>query len=204
MNPALTILDTADADLVCVDVGSAAGFHPRFREVKSRARLIGFEPDPDECARLIQTAEPGQRYINAALGRSGEQISFHLHRKRNTSSAYDTDLARLRYFDDGHRLDVDRVQVIRTRSLDEVMQSEGLQPIDYLKVDVEGHELSVLEGYSGRLLMAEIEVTFHPFRVAVPLFDEVMRHMRQRGLFLLDLRRTYWSPAKRREIRNHP
>jgi FkbM family methyltransferase len=204
MNTALAVLEEADTDLVCVDVGSAAGFHPRFREVKSRARLIGFEPDPDECSRLTRTAEPGERYINAALGRSGEQVSFHLHRKRNTSSVYDTDRVRLSHFDDATRLDVERVQLLRTRSLDEVGRSEGILPIDYLKVDVEGHELSVLEGYSGRLLMAEIEVTFHPFRIGVPLFDEVMRHMRQRGLFLLDLRRTYWSPGERREIRNHP
>lgn len=67
---------------------------------------------------------------------------------------------------------------------------------------MEGHELAVLEGYRGSLLGAEIEVNFHPFRRDVPLFDEVMAHMRQRGFMLVDLRRTFWTPRHVTDIRN--
>jgi FkbM family methyltransferase len=204
MNAAATILEDAGASLVCVDAGSAGGFHPRFLAVGSRVQLIGFEPDPAECARLQANATAGQRYLNSALGRADQDVVLHLHRKRNTSSVYATDTARVGHFDNAARLDVESTVPLRTRSLDDVARSEGLPSIDYLKVDVEGHELAILQGYSGPMLMAEIEVTFHPFRKDVPLFDEVMRHMRSRGLFLLDLRRMYWSPTRRRDVRNHP
>ena len=200
---AATILAAAGGRLVCVDVGSAGGFHPRFLALGSHAQLIGIEPDPAECARLQAAAADGQRFINAALGRADEEVLLHLHRKRNTSSIYATDAARVRHFDNPSRLDIEATTQLRTRSLDAVISAESLPSLDYLKADVEGHELAVLEGYSGRLLMAEIEVTFHPFRRGVPLFDDIMRHMRERGLFLLDLRRMYWSPTRRHELRNH-
>lgn len=201
---ALALLDQASTDLVCVDAGSAGGAHPRFRAIRRRAQFIGFEPDPDEWARLNGSTGPGERYLNVALGRRNEQITLHLHRKRNTSSAYESDWRRVRLYHDPNRLQSELSQKLTTQALDDVCAREALPIIDYLKVDVEGHELAVLEGYSGRLLLAESEVMFHPFRKGAPLVDEMIRHMRERGLFLLDIRRTYWSPTTWRTIRNHP
>ena len=64
-------------------------------------------------------------------------------------------------------------------------------------------ELAVLEGFSGAFLAAEIEVNFHPFRRNVPLFDQIMSHMCERGFMLLDLRRTYWTPTTVTSLRSH-
>ena len=52
VSTSLALLEEASSRLVCVDVGSAGGFHPRLNSVRSRADLIGFEVDPEEYDRL--------------------------------------------------------------------------------------------------------------------------------------------------------
>lgn len=195
---ARTLLKNADTRLLCVDVGSAGGFHARLEAIRAHADILGFDADPDECARLNSEAKAGERHINAAIGRDGENLVVELHKKRKTSSCYETATERVRHFHDPDRFSKDGEVSFTTRSLDSVCAQEKLGPIDYLKVDVEGHELAVLEGYSGPLLAAEIEVCFHPFRRKIPLVDQVMQHMRQRGFLLVDLRRTYWRATETR------
>jgi len=197
------LLKYAHTRPVCIDVGSAGGFHPRLESMRSNIDIIGFDADPDECARLNAIARHGERHINAAIGRENEKIVLELHNKRKTSSCYKTDMDRVRYFSDAERYAPDGEISFTTRSLDAVCASAGINRIDYIKVDVEGHELAVLEGYTKPFLLAEIEVSFHPFRKGICFFDQIMHHMRERGFILLDLRRNYWSPNKVNEIRNY-
>lgn len=200
---ALAILRDAGTRLKCIDVGSAGGFHPRIEAVQSQADIIGIDADPEECARLNAAAKSWERYINAAVGREGETVELELHKKRKTSSCYKTDMERVRHFNDADRFTEEGTIFFTTRSLDSICQSEKIDRIDYLKIDVEGLELAVLGGYSGKFLLAEMEVSFHPFRKDIPLFDEIMKHMRERGFFLLDLRRTFWSPMRQKDLRNY-
>jgi len=190
----IALLEDADTRLKCIDVGSAGGFHPRIESVRSHADIIGIDADPEECARLNEAAKNGERYINAAVGREGETVELELHRKRKTSSCYKTDMERVCYFYDADRFTEEGTLSFKTRSLDSICQYGGIEGIDYLKIDVEGLELA---------LLAEIEVSFHPFRKDMPLFDEIMKHMRDRGFFLLDLRRTFWSPMRQKDLKNY-
>lgn len=200
---ARALLEYGQTRPVCIDVGSAGGFHPRLESIRSSIDIIGFDADPEECARLNAVARHGERHINAAIGRDDEEVVLELHIKRKTSSCYKTDLGRIGYFDDAQRYSPDGEITFKTRSLDNVCSSEGISRIDYIKADVEGHELAVLEGYTGQFLLAEVEVTFHPFRKGICLFDQIMHHMRERGFILIDLRRTYWSPNRVSDVRDY-
>ena len=200
---ALALLERASTELVCVDAGSAGGVHPRMNAIRGRARLIGLDADHDECARLNAAAGPGERHLHAAVGRHGEHVVLELHKKRQTSSCFETDVRRVSRFRDPGRYGADGDLPMSTRSLDDICAVEDIPRIDFLKVDVEGLELAVLEGFSGPLLAAEVEVSFHPFRKNAPLFDEIMKHMRDRGFMLLDLRRTYWTPTSVTAVHNH-
>lgn len=196
------ILNFGQIKPVCIDVGSAGGFHPRLEAIQSNIELIGFDADPDECARLNAENKRGRRHINAAIGRENEQVILELHHKRKTSSCYPTDIDRVAHFHDFERYAPEGEISFKTTSLDQVCASEGIDCIDFIKVDVEGHELAVLEGCSELFLLAEVEVYFHPFRKGAATFDEIMNHMRNRGYLLMDLRRNFWSPDRTGELRN--
>jgi FkbM family methyltransferase len=199
---AVELLKHASTRLICADVGSAAGVHPRFFEVRDRIDMIGFDADEDECRRLQAQARSGDRFVHAAIGRDGEDVVVELHKKRQTSSIYPTDMERVGRFPDADRFTSQKTVRLKTVSLDAVCKAEKITGFDYLKVDTEGHELAILEGYHGPLMMAEIEVNFHPFRKGLPLFDQVMSLMRSRGFLVADLRRTFWSPERTRDF-NH-
>ncbi len=200
---ALDLLRYAQTRPVCIDVGSAGGFHPRLAAIESEVDIIGFDADPEECARLNAAAKPGSRHINYAIGRENEKVTLELHKKAKTSSLYKTDRDRVSHYYDAERfMPVGEIS-FTTRSLDSVAASERIGRIDYLKVDVEGHELAVLEGCAQPFLFAEIEVYFHPFRQGACSFDAIMKHMRERGFMLIDLRRNFWSPRRTREVRNY-
>ncbi len=200
---ALTLLKGDDIRPVCIDVGSGCGVSSRLDAIRSQIRVIGIEADPEECARMNAQAGSGEHHINAAVGRESEKVILELHKKRRTSSCFQTDMARVNHFFDAKRFSKEGEIPFITSSLDKVCSSENISRIDYLKVDVEGFELAVLQGYTGSLLLADIEVNFYPFRRNIPLFDEIMGHMRKRGFFLLDLRRNFWSPVRMKDLRNY-
>lgn len=193
---AIALLEHSNERLVCVDVGSAGGINDRFTSILPQADIIGFEADPDECEHLNLTETYGVRHINAAIGRANERVTLELHNKRQTSSLYRADMSRLQHFHDWQRFAKQGEIQFTTRSLDMVCASEGLNRIDCIKVDSEGHELAIVEGYSGTILAAELEVQFHPILGDVSLFDDVMSHMRKRGFLLVDLRRNYSNPTR--------
>lgn len=200
---AKNLLRSASTRPVCIDVGSAGGFSPRLAAIRSDVDIIGFDADQDECARLNAANGHSERHINAAIGRENEKVVLELHKKRKTSSCYRTDMDRVSYFHDSGRFTPDGEISFTTDSLDAVCNRENIPRVDYIKVDVEGHELAVLEGLTKTFLLAEIEIYFHPFRKDACFFDQIMLHMREKGFILLDLRRTYWSPNRVSEIRNY-
>jgi hypothetical protein len=66
----------------------------------------------------------------------------------------------------------------------------GVQYIDYLKVDTQGAELSILKG-AGDLLdsarVLEVEVEFNPIYKGQPLFSDVDTFLRDKGFVLWKL-----------------
>ena len=160
---AVALLERANTELVCVDAGSAGGLHPRMQAIRRRAQLIGLDADAEECARLNAAAGPAERQVHAAVGRPGEEVVLELHRKRQTSSCFETDLRRVAKYEDAGRYGADGQVRMTTRGLNEICVAEGIPRVDFLKVDVEGLELAVLEGFSGECLAAEMEANFHPF-----------------------------------------
>ena len=90
----------------------------------------------------------------------------------------------------GGNFTVTSTSPIKTTRLDDV---EGLPPIDFLKLDVQGAELDVLRGATQTLenvLVIESEVEFVPLYKDQPLFGEMQVFLRERGFLfhkLLDI-----------------
>jgi hypothetical protein len=66
-----------------VDAGQAGWYR-----VPPLGRLIGFEPDLGECARLNAAARPGQRFVPVALGATTGPRTLHLIRDPACASLY--------------------------------------------------------------------------------------------------------------------
>jgi FkbM family methyltransferase len=143
--------------------------------------VVGFEPHPEALAALRAQAGPLQRFLPDVLGDGGPH-TLHLCRASGMSSLLPPDPERLSLF---RRLPalaavVERVPV-STRRLDDVAE---LGPVDLLKLDVQGSELTILRHARNRLaevVMVQVEVSFVPLYQGQPLAWEVEAHLRSHG-----------------------
>ena len=126
---------------VIVDAGANIGFFTMRQMLRfgSNLKLIAFEPDPDTYERLQKNVDrirehthSDVRLVNSALDEHVGEAKF-VRDVSVESRVVDGET-------DAHSI------TVRLDTLDSVVEREGFQQIDLLKMDVEGHELKVLAG----------------------------------------------------------
>lgn len=145
------------------------------------ARVVGFEPNPQALAALRANPAPGETYLPYAIA-DGRAHRLHFCEAPGMTSLLEPNhelLAFFHGFPEWGR--VVRVERIETRRLDDVTELSGM---DYLKIDVQGAELMVLEGaveWLRQCLVVHIEVEFLPMYKGQPLFAEIEQFLRRQG-----------------------
>jgi FkbM family methyltransferase len=194
--------DYAARPLTLVDVGARGGLQANWRKAARHLRVVAFEPDPNEHARLAHSAPTdGSRvYINAALHRGEAELTLHLTRSAGTSSLLAPNRAFLDRFPEADRFDVVRDLPVRVDALDHVLAQSGVRGVDFLKIDTQGAELAILEGARSTLARSvfgvELEVNLAPLYAGQPAFGELDALLRASGFQLMDLRPAYWKRAR--------
>jgi FkbM family methyltransferase len=188
--------------VVAIDVGCRDGVRPAWRELGAHARLVGFDPDPAECARLNSAAGDAlqERYEPLALASSDGEATLHLTADPQSSSLYPPAPSAIRRYPELWRHEPRGTQTIRTTTIDSWASSADVGAIDAMKVDVQGAELDVLRGAERSLesvRVIETEVEFQELYQGQPLFTDVDRFLRERGFGLWRLREIYHCSLSR-------
>ena len=170
---------------------------------------FGFEPMIEECARL-NAASPSAsiRYFDLRLGAEGYDALLPPRERQGwtdgpfprTSAARGQELLRLSY---GEGVNVPAPQTLsgRVSTLDRFMAERPGQPVDFVKVDTDGHDYEVLRGALGTLrerqvLGVLVEAPFHGvLHPHAHLFSNVDRLLRENGFGLFDLETHRYSRA---------
>jgi len=182
--------------LVIVDIGASGGIDPRWGETTEFYKGILFEPDPREYDKLQKNHEGNLIVLNSALSDSKKEVEFHLCKKQMVSSIYPPNFDFLNKFPDAERFNVEKIIHLNTDTLDNQLKKEGINEVDFIKIDTQGYELSILKGSSGcieNVIGLEVEVEFEPMYIGQPLFSEVDSYVKNRGFELIDLKRYYWK-----------
>jgi FkbM family methyltransferase len=167
-----------------VDVGAAdTPDPPAYAKLLGNfpCKVVGFEPLAEECEKLNRLNGSDHIFLPHAIG-DGSVRTFYECSSPYCSSLFEPDIALADKF---HNLaDLLRVvgtRQIQTRKLDDFVETEGT---DFLKVDVQGGELLVLQGAVERLksvLAVHIEVEFLPLYKNQPLFADIDVFLRGLG-----------------------
>lgn len=199
-----------DVGLHLCDVGSRGGVLEDFLPAAQFTRVTGFEPDHEECERLNQAAAKRpltwkqEKHYQVALGDRNARQSLIVCNDRQFSSTLEpvkqlpVDFGREECFRVVDRLDMD------VESLDSFCAQQGIEDLDFLKVDVQGGELAILKGgdemVTKHLLGIRCEVEFAHLYVGQPLFSEMELHLRESGFYPADwLYQRYWRSSPKHE-----
>lgn len=110
-------------------------------------RVLAFEPSPRTFERLTAAVaqRPGVELHNLGLGDQPGHLNLYTDGVGSgMASLYQRDLSA-----QGRALNI--VEQVEVTTLDRFCAEHQISAIDYLKLDVEGHELSVLRGAAGLL-----------------------------------------------------
>ena len=135
---------------IIFDVGAHRGeFAKLAQELIPHAMVYAFEPHP-VCFQELTCSVNTSRAILFNLGLSDKPGRATLYDYCDAEGSQEASLYR-EIFTELHQNHQPRSLSIELDTLDEVSKAHGIEHIDLLKIDVEGHELSVLQG-AGRML----------------------------------------------------
>jgi FkbM family methyltransferase len=185
----------APIDLI-VHVGAHWAEDAGFYEDCGARTVLWVEADPDTHAELqkilADRSGPARHLTENALvsADAGDQLEFHRFKGDGSSSSIHkaTDTLKERFPDAGES---GEVLQLTTRTLPDILARHELDPTKakrpMLVVDVQGHELSVLQGLGDGLKMfaqCKCEVSKVPLYDGGAMFEDIDAHMRKMGFSL--------------------
>ena len=152
-------------------------------------RVISFEANPN-CEPIL--SKKGIEFIIGLLGKETvERVPFWINPDDIVSTGCSIHKEKTRYFEKAYTIDLPMYR------LDEVIPIEA--KLNFLKIDVQGAELDVLDG-AAKLLPAidwiYLEVSFVSLNEGAPLFGEVFDYLRLKGYLIDDMCDPTWIDNK--------
>ena len=193
-----------------VDIGAmslGAGDEPYAPLLRlDKAKVIGFEPNKEECEKLRALHSKIHEFYPYFIG-DGGAATYHETNFTMTGSLYPPNTKLVQRFHNLHELMVlQKMHPVETRRLDDI---EGIGDIDYIKIDVQGAEVDVFRGAPKTLAKATLiqtEVEFVELYKDQPLFADVDRVLRSAGFqfhTFLGFGKRCFKPLKMKNRPNH-
>lgn len=182
--PEMQLLDLlCDPAKTSVDVGAKMGMYT-YRLLERSADVIAFEPIP-HFSHMLRTVFRRRRcrVENVALSSEpGEAVLRMPFNRRGAPKFGRSTIEPENSLEEGDLANIDEL-VVETRTLDDY----DLEAVGFVKIDVEGHEISVLEGAARTIerhqpnLLVEANDAHHPG--AVPELARWLAERDYRGVF---------------------
>ncbi|MBC2595046.1 FkbM family methyltransferase [Ruficoccus amylovorans] len=189
-----------------VDVGACShgeGTEPYAPLVKrSLAVVTGFEPNPEECAKVQALHGDGHRFLPYFIG-AGGPATYHETHWVQTGSLYRPDAEIIDAFGLRELVQLKQTHPVTTHALDDL---PDLGEIDLLKLDIQGGELDALRHgvrVLSDVLVIQVEVEFIPLYEGQPLFADIDTFLRGQGFLLhtfVDIAPGYFAPLARPQV----
>ncbi len=176
-----------------IDVGARDGTHERINLFRDRIQQVLVEPDPAEAERLQIASNDGKQYsvIPVALGNIDGEIDLHVTVNPYCASALRVNHEYLKQYDIDRHFQLKETSKTPCSRYDTLF-CKGALPVPHaIKIDVQGFEYQVLEGFGKHLqdcLALEIETHFYPIYQNQRTIGEMVRFLESYNFSLRSLR----------------
>jgi FkbM family methyltransferase len=151
---------------------------------QGHAEIVGFEPQAEALAALNAKKSESEQYLPYALG-DGAPRMLHITKHPGFASIFPADSASAQFLGFAKGMTVTSQVPIVTRRLDDCAE---VLPVDFLKIDVEGSEFTVIANGSAKLADAvaiQTEVRFFPIYAGEPSYGELEGELTRQGFRFL-------------------
>ena len=161
----------------CVEVGAYDGSHfsnTRFFEQQGWTCVL-VEPNPSLWP-LIQASRPNSKLFKCAASASKGKLVLHILPGDDSIATVSVDKST---YHEKYEVGTPVTEIeIEAIPLDSILESSGVKTVDFVSIDVEGHEMEVLKGFSlsrwnPRIVLLEDNSDFQD--------ESVPRYMGERG-----------------------
>tara|TARA_B100001142_G_scaffold319535_1_gene363170 strand:+ start:1010 stop:1957 length:948 start_codon:yes stop_codon:yes gene_type:complete len=180
--------------MILIDVGAAGELLPRFSKIKDKT-IIAFEPE-EKAFDNLKKKYSSENYVilKEALSKEKQEVELKITNKRQCSSLLEPNMELLNKFPVSERYEVEKREKFFTDSLDSVLKKNNIFYPNFIKLDIQGAELEVLQGATENLhkiTCIELEIAFSELYVGQPLFSEIEQYLRDFNFEVWDIRRAY-------------
>lgn len=186
-------LTRAKAEPVLVDVGASGSDHPLWGTLAASSHFVGFDPDTrdmnPELGKKFRKHDVVNKIVKGPDAAS--PVPFYLTALPACSSMLPPNKAVLKDYLFADLFEVTKELSFEAVTLGEAMDGLSLEHLDWLKLDTQGCDLTVLGGLDQKrldsLLCIEIEPGFEQFYEGEETFVELHSHLTQQGFWLATL-----------------
>jgi FkbM family methyltransferase len=184
---------------VVLDVGANAGQYAlQLRRGGYRNQIISFEPVAEAFAELVDLAEddPAWECRRLALGETDGSIEINVSANLQSSSILEMEKRHHDSAPESAYLYTEEVPIARLDDIWPGLRHPQSRP--YLKLDVQGYELSVLKGGETSLsdmVGIQVELSLVPLYQGGPLFREMLDYFESHDFRLAGLEPGFEDPA---------
>lgn len=191
-----------------VDIGARGGADEELLAIAWASRIVCFEPDNAEFEALVAKGDKRWRQFTvlpyAVGGVSGSQ-ELHVPDDGRAASLLPHNPSMVERFGRENLHVTKKAVPVQTWTLDALRLEGHIGRVDYMKVDVEGAELDILNA-GGAILQdcvaLKVECSFLPQRLNQPLVWDVVPALTTQGFEVVDLQDVHrW---RRRNLPAHP
>jgi len=159
-------------DPVVLDVGANRGHYALLvLEIKADAKVIAFEPNPELANLLDGIGNPRLKVVHAACSDFDGEATLYTNGQEQ-GSGIATMLPESLELHQVVKVVQHKVPAMR---LDGFLRQQGLERVDLLKIDTEGHELKVLAGLGAAIERRAIDCVQFEFNAAHALARTFLR-----------------------------
>jgi len=170
-----------------IDVGANKGqFALAILNIHPNAKLISIEPldKPFNTLKKIFKNNINVKCIQSACGKSEKKLLMNISAKDDSSSFLEISSAQIEHFPGTHMVERRDIDVM---PLDKLIQLEDIERPIFLKIDVQGFELEVLQGTNLNCIdYIYVESSMKELYKGQPLFNEVNNYLISRNFKLVN------------------
>ena len=194
LEPLPFIANLGGDKLVFVDVGARYGLPSQWVWVGSKIQPVMFEPEPlsAEMLRGYVKNFPGGQLIEAGLSNKSGQRPLYVTREAACSSLLPPNPHYAGHYAAPQVFDVVSTEMIEVTSYLDLFKANRVPPPDVIKIDVQGLEYEVLEGFGDLLsdcLGVELETHISPLYYGQKLVTDIVALLDRFDFDLVELKR---------------